>query len=129
MLTTRGSVAGIAFVLLVTGGCGDEGTDARSSDEAAQADTQSPEARPDPGSDRATAPGRIALDGTGLQRITNDPAEERLPAWSPDGASIVFASDRDGNEEIYVASPDGTGLVNLTTDPVDDFAPDWGSPL
>ena len=38
---------------------------------------------------------------------------------------ITFASDRDGDFEIYSIEPDGTGLVQLTTNTVDDDDPSW----
>ena len=47
-------------------------------------------------------------DGTNIRRLTNDPAEDEYPAWSPDGQQIVFSSNRDGNEEIYVMDADGS---------------------
>jgi len=36
----------------------------------------------------------INIDGSNLQRITNDPANDFAPAWSPDGEKIAFLSDR-----------------------------------
>lgn len=50
----------------------------------------------------------VNADGTGLGRLTNDPAEDTGPAWSPDGTGITFASDRDGNFDIYAMNADGT---------------------
>lgn len=41
------------------------------------------------------------------------------------GNKIAFASDRDGNYEIYVMNADGTDQVNLTNNPADDSDPDW----
>ena len=38
-------------------------------------------------------------------------------AWSPDGASIVFTSERDGSADLYRVKPDGTGLERLTDSP------------
>ncbi|MCH7905264.1 MAG: PD40 domain-containing protein [Armatimonadetes bacterium] len=41
-------------------------------------------------------------DGSGVTRMRNHPAHDRAPAFSPDGSLIVFQTDRDGNDEIYV---------------------------
>ncbi len=38
---------------------------------------------------------------------------------------IAFASDRDGNAEIYTMNPDGSDLIRLTFDPRDDSNPAW----
>ena len=38
---------------------------------------------------------------------------------------IVFASDRDGNTEIYVMNIDGTNPINLTNHPDGDSHPIW----
>src|SRR3989449_588307 len=53
-------------------------------------------------------------DGSGPSRLTNHPAEDRFPAWSPDGTRIAFVSDRDGNPEIYVMNADGSSPARLT---------------
>jgi dipeptidyl aminopeptidase/acylaminoacyl peptidase len=51
------------------------------------------------------------------------------PDWSPDGAQLAFASDRDGNREIYrmKASPEGSKNrpVNLSKSTADDGRPTW----
>ena len=39
---------------------------------------------------------------------------EFSPAWSPNGAKIAFASDRDRNSSIYTMNPDGSGQVAIT---------------
>jgi len=36
----------------------------------------------------------MAPDGSGQHRLTDDPAEDREPAWSPDRKRIAFTSDR-----------------------------------
>ncbi len=36
-------------------------------------------------------------------------SHDKLAAWSPDGKTIAFISDRDGDEEIYLVNQDGTG--------------------
>ena len=33
-------------------------------------------------------------DGSGQTRLTNNPAADGEPAWSPDGTKIAFTSDR-----------------------------------
>jgi Tol biopolymer transport system component len=38
---------------------------------------------------------------------------------------IAFASDRDGNFEIYVMNPDGTNQANITNNFADDTHPSW----
>jgi Tol biopolymer transport system component len=36
------------------------------------------------------------------------------PTWSPDGSQILFASDKDGSNQLYVINRDGSGLRRLT---------------
>lgn len=45
----------------------------------------------------------VSLTNRQPLRITNDPADERDPAWSPDGRRLAYASRQDGNWEIYIA--------------------------
>ena len=47
-----------------------------------------------------------------LSRITYDPAADYRPRWSPDGQSVLFASDR-SPFGIYERRADGTGLAHL----------------
>ncbi len=65
------------------------------------------------------------VDGTNQVNLTNNPAEDNYPAWSPDGTKIAFESFRDGNGEIYVMDSDGTNPVNLTNHPADDGRSSW----
>lgn len=67
----------------------------------------------------------INVDGSGATRLTNHPAGDFAPAWSPDGTRIAFYSERDGNAEIYVVNVDGSGLTRLTDNPANDYAPSW----
>jgi Tol biopolymer transport system component len=54
-------------------------------------------------------------DGTGLQRLTHG-ANNGDPVWSPDGNTIVFGSDREGNNRLNVFSmrADGSQVTQLT---------------
>ena len=64
-------------------------------------------------------------DGSGQTNLTNSPAWDTAPAWSPDGDQIAFQSNRDGNREIYLMESDGSSQVNLTKHQGDDAAPHW----
>ena len=69
----------------------------------------------------------INLDGTGDTRLTSDPADDGLPAWSPDGNRIAFASNRTGAGDIYVMDADGSNVKRLTADPNVDDWPAWST--
>lgn len=58
-------------------------------------------------------------------RLTNDPADERDPAWSPDGRRLAFASRQDGNWEIYVLVIGEESPTRLTYDLSYQGAPQW----
>ncbi|RKU07382.1 hypothetical protein C6502_19125 [Candidatus Poribacteria bacterium] len=73
-------------------------------------------------------------DGGNPRRLTNNPARDYAPSWSPDGKRIVFCSDRDGHvpegrvfhtSEIYVMDADGGNQQNLTNHPSNDRNPSW----
>ncbi len=48
-----------------------------------------------------------------------------LVLYELDNGTIAFASERDGNEEIYVMDSDGGNQRNVTCNPASDFSPAW----
>ena len=72
----------------------------------------------------------LNANGSGLRQLTRNHAVDTTPAWSPDGRSLVFASNRAGGEhKLYVLRVD-TGLARqLLEGPrtAFDIAPSWSS--
>ena len=52
-------------------------------------------------------PGLMDADGTNAVNLTNHPAKDGAPVWSPDGTKIAFWSERQGIRAIYVMKADG----------------------
>ena len=67
----------------------------------------------------------MSLETGVARRLTNNRANDRDPAWSPEGGRIAFYSDRDGNTEIYVMAADGSAPRNLTRHPANEYHPAW----
>jgi Tol biopolymer transport system component len=63
--------------------------------------------------------------GKDVRRLTNSPMQDIRPVISHDGTRIAFASQRDGNREIYVMNLDGSGLRRVTNHPERDDYPAW----
>src|SRR5205807_4037283 len=64
-------------------------------------------------------------DGTGRIQLTQSPARDENPDWSPDGTRIAFYSERTGNAQIWVINADGSGEQRITHDPWYDQAVRW----
>ena len=69
--------------------------------------------------------GVIGRDGSGPAYLTSSPTtmfttpvNNVAPAWSPDGRSVAFLSDREGDWRVYVMNADGSGQRRLLDLPV-----------
>ena len=61
-----------------------------------------------------------------MRRITKNNSLETSPSWSPDGKSIVYASDAPGRPQLFVASAVGGARRRLPTNISRYCAePDW----
>jgi Tol biopolymer transport system component len=70
---------------------------------------------------------RMRPDGTSPERLTNDPADDREPAYSPDGSMIAFVSDRtDGAPRVHLMNADGSEVRMIGNPPgTEHHGPVW----
>ena len=65
-------------------------------------------------------------DGGNQENLTNNPAYDAQPDWSPDGRKIAFVSGRDGSpSQIHVMNADGKNPIRLTIGRGGKSDPDW----
>ena len=57
---------------------------------------------------------RVHANGSNLHRLTANDSYDVFPAWSPNGQWLTYASNRDGDWEIYRMRADGSGKQKLT---------------
>ena len=68
----------------------------------------------------------LPVDGGTATRITSGQGYDMQPRYSHDGAELVFVSDRNGSENLWVASADGTRARQLTDTRRDSYmSPLW----
>ena len=68
----------------------------------------------------------MPVTGGTSTRITSGPAFDSQPRYSPDGKRIVFLSDRDGAENVWVMNADGGATKAVTKGGTSLYAsPEW----
>lgn len=76
---------------------------------------------------------KVASSGGVATPLTVGLFHNTAPVWSPDGSRIAFASERNGNFDVYVVAAEGGEATRLTTHSVDEmpasFTPDGKSVL
>jgi tricorn protease len=68
---------------------------------------------------------RVPADGGVAVRLTAHEGDERFPRISPDGRSIAFTAEYEGNDDVYVMPSTGGEPVRLTFHPASDQALGW----
>jgi dipeptidyl aminopeptidase/acylaminoacyl peptidase len=72
----------------------------------------------------------VDIQSRTLDRLTNDFHDDRDAAWSPDGRSLVFSSDRSldgsyGPYNLYVIDVESAAIRALTQDAFNSLSPSW----
>jgi len=65
------------------------------------------------------------VDSRTQYRLTNSPADERDPAWSPDGQRLAYASNQDGNWDLYIYDLASGESEQMTFNLAFDGGPQW----
>ena len=68
---------------------------------------------------------RQPIRGGEPERLTQSPADEFWPQWSPDGTEIAFHSFVDGGRRLFVMSSDGGRQQQVTDGSEEGRAPIW----
>src|SRR5262249_10198839 len=68
---------------------------------------------------------QVHPDGSGLERLTDDPAYDDQAAVSPNGKQIVFVSNRGGFANLWLLDRATKRVRRLTKHDSGDFRPSW----
>ena len=69
----------------------------------------------------------IPSTGGNAINLTNNPASDETPCWSPDGSQIAFTSNRSGNYQIWIMNSNGSNqhqLYSSSSQDSDAWSPD-----
>ncbi len=58
-----------------------------------------------------------------ITRVTFNDYDESGAVWTADGEYMVFSSNQDGDDDLYLAKSNGDSLIQLTNNPLNDWYP------
>ena len=67
----------------------------------------------------------VDRSGGDARRLTSSSGSERVPKLSPDGRTVAFTAEYEGNADVYVMPIEGGLPRRLTWHPGGDFVVDW----
>ena len=63
----------------------------------------------------------VPTTGGKATQLTTHPAHDTRPVWSPDGKQIAFASDRNGNFDVFIMNKEGGAPTQLTVHSANEY--------
>jgi len=72
---------------------------------------------------RTVSSAQTGWEDATVSMLTTDPGYEGEPTFSPDGRTIAYVADREGNFEIYLQQISGGPAINLTHNSAADIQP------
>ncbi len=66
-----------------------------------------------------------SINGAVVTRLTDHTAQDVMPAISPDGSTIAFATDRNGSWDIFLMPAEGGNKIQITNESAHDLHPTW----
>lgn len=63
----------------------------------------------------------VPATGGKATQLTTHQAHDTRPVWSPDGKRIAFASDRNGNFDVFIMNKEGGAPTQLTTHSASEY--------
>ncbi len=67
----------------------------------------------------------VSRDGGQASPLASPLGEESIPRFSPDGKTIAFVGNYDGNNDLYTISVDGGSATRVTYHPSNELLCDW----
>ena len=64
-------------------------------------------------------------NGHNKTNLTEHPADDIQPTWSPTGEHILFVSNREGKHDLYLMKPDGSDIKRVFEEKSHRVAPIW----